>query len=575
MTHRAKFLVGLVLFTSLCGCAGRDQKKERYDLGVASRAGALAESAAYRDTLGAYGYFEGMAPLRVRGYGLVVGLGKNGAGDCPRPIHDKIVQSIVRQQRSTATVVGARELSPEALLADKDTAAVIVQGDIPAAATKGARFDVSVTALPGTQTKSLRGGRLYTTELEVFRQMPSGVSIMGKVLARASGPVFLNPFSDEQSATKSNPLEGVIVGGGVSLEDRRVRFVLAQPSYSIARQVEQRINARFGGAKKAADALSPSFIQLQVPEEFARETGHFLDLVRSLYLSRDPQFEATRARALAQEIVNPAAPHGRISLCFEGLGRSALPALDELYNHPKDYVSFYAAVAGMRLGDHVAADRVAMHAGDNAGEHRFPAIRALGEARGMASASQALRRLLEDADPRVRIAAYEALVDRGDPSIITRKVGGDNFALDLLATKGESFVYVTRSGTRRIALFGEGMTCRPPVLYRAADGSVTLSADADADHLTVLRTAVASGATSPPMAAPVELPRLIEFLGSEADVDEREAATGVGLDFGEIVRIVHQLSSHGAVNARFSLQEPNVAELFGPAEPVGRPESEL
>jgi hypothetical protein len=513
--------------------------------------------------------------MRVRGYGLVVGLGKNGSKECPRRIYDKLVQSIYKHQRVTSSAVGSKEISPERLIEDLDTAVVIVTGDIPAAAVSGNRFDVTVSALPGTETKSLRGGRLYTTDLEMFRDLPSGISVMGRILGNAAGPVFINPFSDDESATKANLLQGIVVDGGVVTQDRRVRFVLSQPSYRFARQVEARVNAHFSGTSKVADAVSPSFVALNVPDEFREDTEHFLELVRGLYISHDPQFEAARARELAQEIVGPSAPHGRIALCFEGLGRAAQPVLEDLYEHPKDYVSFHAALAGMRLGDHVAADRMGLHAEDVKGKFRFRAIEELGRAKGMASAAAGLRKLLDDRDPRVQVAAYEALIERNDRAIASHRIAGDNFWLDLVPSSSKPFVYVKRQGQRRIALFGSDIRCSPPVLYRAPDGSVTINAGPEDEALTVLRTVVTSGTTSPPIAAPFEMEKLVKLLGGAPAMDTKGSATGLGLDYAAVARALYHLCESQAVNAKFVLEQPNVAELFGVGDAEGRAESEL
>lgn len=572
--RRLHLVCTMLTFAALSGCTQTDTSNQRFELGIDPQDSPYSKSAAYRDTIGAMGHYDGITPMRVRGYGLIVGLGKNGSADCPKPVYNKLIQSIYKQQQATSSVVGSRDVSPEKLIADLDTAVVIVQGEIPAAATRGTRFDVQVMAVPGTQTKSLSGGRLYTTELEVYRELPSGLSIVGQVLVRAGGPVLLNPFADAGAATQSIQLEGTVVDGGLVLQDRRIRFVLSQPSYRNARTIESRINAQFPGGK-IADAVSPSFIQISVPPEYRDDPGHFLELVRSLYLNRDPQFEATRARELAAELVSQTSQHARIALCFEGLGRSATAVLDELYRHPKDHVSFHAALAGLRLGDDIAADRIAGHAEQPNGQFRFPAIRALGAAGSMASAALPLRRLLHDRDASVQIAAYEALVERQDRTIASRAIAGDNFLLDLIPTESNKFVYAKRTGSRRIAVFGDGIHCVPPVLYRAADGSVTINADAQAEELTILRTIVASGTTSPPIHAPLDVPRLIELLGGEAGADVNGKATGLGLDYGAVIRALYHLSEQHAVNAKFMLEQPNVTDLLGPAERQGRPESEL
>ncbi|MGB2988187.1 MAG: flagellar basal body P-ring protein FlgI [Phycisphaerae bacterium] len=568
----------LILLVTVCWCGGcvwLSEDRQKLDLGVDPSFGVLADSAAFRDTIGAYTYYEGLGPMRVHGYGLVVGLGNNGSRKCPRRVYDRLVQSLYKQHRFSSKVVGVRGITPEQLIDDIDTAVVIVRGEIPPAGAKGTRFDVAVTALPETETKSLRGGRLYTAELQVYRPVSQGASITGQVLARASGPVFLNPFSEGGSATRSNPLEGIIIGAGEVVKDRRIRLVLSQASYQRAQQIHERVNIHFPGPVKVADAVSPSFIRLQVPPEYHDDTAHFLALVRALYLSRDPQIEATRARKLAEEITHPTAPHAQIALAFEGLGRAALPVLDDLYVHPTEYVSFHAAAAGLRLRDHIACDAMVVHAENATGEYRFQAIRALGRAEGMASAAIALRRLIEDEDPRVQIAAYEALVQRGDPTIRSTPIAGDNFILDLVPSQRPNLIYVKRSGSRRIALFGGNLECTPPVLYRAPDGSLTINANPGDEAMTVLRVVPASGSMSPMLSAPFELPALIRLMGSEAAVEFDGEVVGLGLNYDAVVRTLYHLCRDQSVNASFILEQPNVAELFGPPRPAGRPESEL
>ena len=567
-------LVACSLAFACRGCIWPGEDNPKVDLGVKPQASALAKSAAYRDTIGAISYYEGLAPLPVRGYGLVVGLEGKGSSDCPKEIYNRLVRAMYKQQGSGGGVVGVERKSPEELIEDPDTAVVLVRGRIPPAALAGTRFDVVVMALPGTQTKSLRGGRLYPTDLEIFRNISASASISGQVLARVAGPVFLNPFSDEESATRVTSREGVVLGGAVVTKDRDSRLVLTQPSYGWVRKIQNRINDHFPGPRRVANATSPSFVELRVPREFKGSEAHFLALVRGLYLSREPTFEATRARLLGEELVHPAAPHARIALCFEGLGQKALPVLIELYPHPKDYVSFHAAAAGLRLGDHLAGDVMASHASDALCEYRFQAIRALGESKGMAGGAMTLRRLLGDEDPRVQIAAYEALVKRGDTAIQSRPIGRDNFVFDQVSTPGKGFVYAKRSGERRIALFGRDLRCTPPILYRAPDGRITITAQEGDDRLTVLRQVISTGSVSPPIPAPFELADLIPLMGNYAGVDLEGEVIGLGLDYGAVVRTVHQLSSDGATNAQFILEQPNVAELFGPSPPAGRPESE-
>ncbi len=564
-----------VTLAVLSGCVWDEEHRSKLSLGVDPMAAPLTDSAAYKDTIGSMTLYEGIAPLRVRGVGLVVGLGTNGSTDCPRTTYDALVQSMYKQHSFTSSVVGSKSISPERLINDKDTAVVLVQGEVPAAAVAGDRFDISVKAWPGTQTKSLRGGRLYTVDLEIFRQVSPRRSISGQRVAKAAGPVFINPFVDDHAATKSNELQGIILGGGLVIQDRRVRLVLIEPSYQWATRIQDRINDFSPNAKKIARAETPSYVSLRIPPEYRGDAGHYLSLVQSLYLFRDPRLGTARAKVLATEIRNPASPHAKIALALEGLGRYALPVLDPLYDHPKDYVSFYAAVAGLRLGDHIAGDAMIRHAEDADGRYRMRAVRALGETQGMGQATIVLRRLLDDADPRIQTAAYEELIQRRDVTIESQAIGGYNFHLDVIPTERPAFVYVKRRTERRIALFGNHLAIKPPVLYRSPDGGLIVSAQPDAESLTVIRTVVATGSSSPPVKVSTDLASLIKLLGSDADIDYNDKVTGMGVAYGAVVRLLYHLCEDGAIDANFFLERPDSTELIGPSQRKGRPESEL
>lgn len=558
----------------LPGCVSEHERPKKIDLGVAPQQSDFQNSAAYRDTIGSYAYFEGLTPMRVRGYGLVVGLGTNGSRNLPPKIRDRLVQSLYKRHRFVETKVGVNAITPEQLIRDVDTAVVFVQGDIPPAAVRGARFDVGVMAVPGTETKSLRGGHLFMTELEMFRTVSPRAAIRGRTLAEAAGPVFFNPFADETSATGTTLTEGTIGNGGVVTEDRRIRLVLVQPSYLRATQIQSRINAHFAGPEKTADATSPSFVRLRVPPEFADDTTHFLGLVRHLYLSNDPSFEAQRSQMLEKEMKSPGAPHAQIALAFEGMGRDALTSLERLYGDANDAASFYAAAAGLRLDDHLAVDAMARHTLDEKCAFRYHAIRGLARATGMGGATVTLHRLLQDTDPRVQAAAYEALLFRQDRTIRSTPVGDGNFVLDQIPTDTANFVYVKRSGDRRIALFGRNIACMPPVFYMAPNGSITIDAKDGDRQLTLLRRVVATGTLSPAIPASLELPALIRLLGNQADVDHDNKVTGLGLDYSAVTLLLYHLCRDRSINASFILEVPNVAELFGPPRPTTRPESE-
>ena len=528
------------------------------------------------NTIGEIASFEGLRKMRVQGYGLVGGLGAGGSTECPHEIRDRLVTEMYKRPEFQRSSTKRKGITPERLVDGRDTAVVLIQGEIPAGAVVGSRFDVSVSAAPGTQTSSLRGGRLLSCELNVVRMLTPAAGIAGRALAEASGPVFLNPFSDRPgAATKSTARVGAIIGGGVVTVDRRIRVVLARPSYSAALRIASVINARFPAEPKLADPISPSFVKLAVPAEYADDPLHFLAVVRHLFLPQQPSFATTRCRRLAEEIVKEGAPYENIALAWEGLGKRVIPTISELYAHADGLVRYYAALAGLRLGDDVAVEPVAEHAASPHSPVRFEAIEELGRARDVPRAARALQRLLDDGDPFVRVAAYEALLDWGGPGITSRRLGRGGFRLDLVPSSGEPLIYAKRTGYRRIALFGDDLRCLPPLFYRHPGGDLTINAYDGVAELTILRRMPYTSTVASPIRGSLNVPELIEMLGRSPSRRSSSQPTALGVDYGMVIQVLHDLCDMRSINARFLMEQKSIKELFGPSLPAGRAESEF
>ncbi len=578
MTSRFLTLACLALAPT-AGCLSIDwshlepQKPDLETGKVDTTASDATLSAAYRDTIGQYGWIEGMRKMQVRGYGLVVGLGDRGSTQCPRQLRDTLIQQLYKRPEFQTTRKDG--LTPEQLVDSKDTAVVTVQGEIPAAVPSGTAFDVYVQAYPGTQTLSLEGGSLWPCELRIFRELDTATSIPGKALATAEGPLFRNPFAvTEGAATQIDPRRAVIIGGGTTREDRRIRLVLTRPSHRMAGLIAERINARFIGPK-TAEAESPSYIRLRVPPAYRDNPSHFLSLLRHIYVPEQTGFAERRCRDLCQELIRAGAPHADIALALEGIGRPVLPTLRGLYDHRDPNVSYYAARTGIRLEDDLALTALTRHAADAASHNRLAAIEEMGRAPYAVRAERALHPLLSDADPRIRVAAYEALLLAKDRSIQTQSVGQQNFLLDHLHVPGENLVYAKRSSNRRIAILGRDVRCEPPLFYSDPGRSFILNAADDDDHLTVFRKLPRQGIVSPPVPVDYDLGTLLHLLGSEPGRDADGQVAGLGIDYSSLVQALHELSRSRAMNASFILEQPTTLDLFGPITQTGRPESEL
>ncbi len=529
-----------------------------------------------KGTIGEACWYEGLRKMRVRGYGLVVGLGENGSVECPREARSKVLDALYKKPEFENLRSRQNSVSIESLVDSPDTAVVLVQGEIPAGAVLGSRFDVSVSAVPGTQTTSLRGGRLLPCDARIYRMLTPVAGIAGKSLAKAAGPVLMNPFSDRaDAATRSVGRVGTIMGGGKVSRDRRLRLVLYHASYSSARRIASVINARFPGPFKAADAVSPSYVDLTVPESFEHDPGRFLVLVESLYLSMKSGFVALRCRELAKEIKKPGATREAISLAWEAMGKTALTTVATLYEDDDPEVVYYAALAGLRIGDPIAVEIVARYARDVEGSHRLGAIKALSDARDMVRAERPLIALLASSDPTTRAAAYEGLLDRRSPEVRTRWLGQDSFALDIVDSGGEPMIYVKRTHSRRVVLFGLGMRCTPPLFYSHASGDLTLNADEQDDVMTIFHRSARLKLMENPTHTSFDLAELITLLGEEPPKYRGDPKGGLAVDYGSVVQLLQQLCESGAIDARFHMEQASIEELLGPAPPSGRPESDL
>ncbi|MBN1513063.1 MAG: flagellar basal body P-ring protein FlgI, partial [Phycisphaerae bacterium] len=507
---------------------------------VDTTASDAALSIAYRDTIGQHGWIEGMRKMRVRGYGLVVGLGNRGSTQCPRQLRQLLIQQLYKRPEFQTTHEDG--LTPEKLVDSRDTAVVTVQGEIPAAVPAGGAFDVYVQAYPGTQTVSLEGGTLWPCELRIFRELDTSTSIPGKALATAEGPLFRNPFATtEAAATQVDPRRAVIIGGGTTREDRRIRLVLTRPSHRMAGLIAERINARFVGPK-IAEAESPSYIRLRVPFAYRENPGHFLSLVRHLYIPEQTGFAERRCRDLCREFVQAGSPHADIALALEGIGRPVLQTLRGLYDHRDPDVSYYAARTGIRLEDDLALTALIRHAGDAASHHRLAAIEEMGRAPRTVRAERALYPLLSDDDPRIRVAAYEGLLLAKDRSIQTQSVGRQNFLLDRLYVPGENLVYAKRSGNRRIAILGGDVRCEPPLFYSDPARLFILNASAEDDHLTIFRKLPLQDILSPPVPVDYDIEAVLRLLGDEPGRDANGQVAGLGIDYSSLVQALHELS---------------------------------
>jgi len=533
------------------------------------------KSPAIEGTIGSVTYLQGTRLLRVRGFGVVIGLGGKGSRNVRPGVKEQVIADLRRYH--SANPHTTRDMpTAEKQLDSLDAAVVEVLAEIPAGATKNQRFDVFIRA-DDSGTQSLAGGYLIPCDLRIYQEVSAAEGIEGRIHASTAGPVFINPFTSSGSATTVNLREGYVIGGGVNKVDRRLSLVALIESYATVRQIQDSINSRFKGEEKVADATSAANVELTLPPPFRNRRAYFLDLVMHLPLSSSPVNREARCKALVGELARPDAPLEDAALALEGLGGTVISMLQPLYTDSRRQVNYYAARTGLRLGDELAIEVIIRHARDERSPYRLPAIRELGDCSMAARAGTALRELLTNSDARIRILAYESL-RKVEPDSVSRYVVGqrpENFIMEVVPSDGPAMIYARRTEVRRIAFIGgDRMMFRPPLLYSQPGQPVTISGKAGEPTITVLRKNV-EGKNIGPKKVPLSVAPLVRFLGNDLRTTPDGRIEGLGVDYAIILDMLYRFCEKGGINADMRWEEPTVEELVGPLKPMGRPESEL
>ncbi|MBI5863190.1 MAG: flagellar basal body P-ring protein FlgI [Planctomycetes bacterium] len=478
-------------------------------------------------------------PMRVRGFGVVIGLGDRGGGDAPTVVREYLVDYLSREAAS-ARSSGRRWPSVQKLLDSPDTAIVGVYGFVPAGATEGTPFDVQVEAL-GTQAQSLEGGVLLQAELKQWDASATGTGLIGgRTLAKARGLVFTNPFSETER--KTGRRKGWVLSGGRATENRGFRFVLEEPSYTMARRIQDRLNERFSQTPKIAIAQSQGFVQVRTPPAYLPQPEQFAALASHVLIDNAPALVGRRLQELIGEAGRAGARLEEISLIWEGMARTVLPQIQPLYSNSDPSVAYYAARAGLRLRDMSAFATVAATAAAPGHPQRLLAVRELGNS-GLVQAGSQLLPLVNGDDQELRIAAYEALLELRHPAVRTFRFphpldpGATSMLLDIVSTSGKPLIYVRRTKEPRIAVFGAKMPVNPPLFYSHPQDWVTVNAKDAASDLTVFCRTRQSNRLSDTLKVPSRVDELIRALAAPPIADDNGTVKGLGLHYSLVIEV--------------------------------------
>lgn len=537
-------------------------------------------------TIGSMVSLRGYEPLLVSGYGLVLGLPRTGSSDPPSFLRQWLLTKM-RAEGFGSAKLGTANIPPELIIASNTSASVVIEGLVPPGAVKGTRFDVLVSALPGTQTTSLEGGNLPRWELSENGANPE--LRFSRTLATADGPTYLNPLGDETKVSNTTELErtAVILGGGKVTTPRIVELVLNQPAYNRSRMIVDRINDKFGDILrdrvKVAVGVSDAVIRINVPERHAQRPEELLELISRTFIQRSPDFEPQKARQMGELLRANNALARDTCLVWQTLGQIALPVISEYYTDPNPVVRFAALEAGIKLGDlNTLGDedrpgRLLDMARDPSPANRARVADLLANLPDNTRAVRALRELLDDPEKPVRIAAYESLAEANNPLLKRYDFsidGSRKFILDLVPSS-RPMVYIAHAKAPRVVIFNPNLAFKLPMMARLWNNRLMFRQDDPSAPLEVYYQAAGEQeGKRVPIAAP-SVASVVYVLGHRTTFERPTPA--FDLSYSQIVNALARLSREGWIPGDFEVQSSPLADIVAKAKSGGprqRPESD-
>ncbi len=468
--------------------------------------------------------------IPVEGYALIANLKGTGSPQCPPAIRQYLEQYLLKQVPAGTNV--------DKIIDSLDTAVVHLAGTIPPNVSKNDRFDLKIAALTSTQTTSLEGGILLGAELKVKGQFSTG----SRTLALADGPVFTDNLAD----AAINKRTGFILAGGRVLNDYQINLVVRQRNFRLTRQICDRINERFG--YDAAQAIIAGQITLSVPAKYKGQENHFFALVKATYLFSGAQNQ--KIDGLISKL-SAAQDMQQSETALEAIGIAAADRLASLLTSPDEKTRLSAARCLLNMGDDRGLDCLRTIVFDKNSKYRIDSLNAITFAAKRNDASVILQRLLRDDDFDIVLAAYNQLCKINDIAV-SRQIIAGNFCLDIVAQSSKQYIYVFRSGTPRIVLFGGPIYCRVGSFAQFADSSITINAPENRDRDNVLVTRKMPNLQPITLESSHALEDVIQTLCEEAQLpQDSPKKPGLNVSYTDMIAIVKQLCDKQAILAQF------------------------
>ncbi len=257
-------------------------------------------------------------PVRLMGYGLVVGL--DGTGD--RAVGGRGSPQTVRSVTNLLRRFGVQV--PAELLRTRNVAAVLVTAEVSPYLRPGGRFDVSVASMG--DAVSLRGGQLYSAPLLSRPDAPPFATAQGAVVI-SEGRAVRGEYRVETAATI--PSGGLLqIGMATPAFEGPTRLLLREPDLGTAVRVAGAVNAALGS--ETATVEDPGSVRLEPPTDASLPV--FLGQVEEVAVdpervarvvidSRDGTVVAGAGLTVGEAVVS----HGALTLAIGGTVEDGTP----------------------------------------------------------------------------------------------------------------------------------------------------------------------------------------------------------------------------------------------------------
>jgi hypothetical protein len=571
LINSLRALIGAILLTG-CSQVERARPRPKASSSIKELEG-LQTASILRGTVGAETVLIGWddstsatyKPIKIRGYGLVVGLDGTGARDVPPDVRTHMIQIMARQGVGSSRL-GFGDMSPEDMLDSPDSAIVIVEGTVPPGSVGRRRTPPSASGrmpevIPGTtfDVRVYEGGQLYTTDLQPGPLLVG--SRQAKRLGQAAGPLFLNPFIENKdvAAGDINTLNGRVLNGGQVLEDMPLKLRLINPSHSRIRIIQNAINRRFplerGQTAPTARGTIDAVIELTIPPSMRDDPDSFVHIVQHATLRQidSDRIANTTRRALQRDPSD--APHAYWR--WVALGPQALPMVRKMYDYPEALPRLAALRAGAELSDPIAAVSLRQMGKNGTLAERLEAATLLAKLPVDPRSEDVLRGMLNDEDIEVRLRTYEALEQLRSP-IVRRTVMPGKFELHEV-NSAFSAIYVTQVKHPRIVLLGDVVEILRPLTLGLWDNSLMMKESIDDDRIEVFYRHDSLSLAEVNQVKP-NLHELIMLLAHDPSIED--PSPGLNLTYSEVVGVLHALWRREYIAADFKAQQDRVmAEL--------------